>query len=98
MVGMGTPNHLLPVSEASAREVDIVPVWRYANCYPRAIEIMQRSRDDESVPDIRQMLTHRFRGLENVPAALECACKSQDESGNMVIKVVVNVGDAADAE
>jgi L-iditol 2-dehydrogenase len=88
---MGTPNHLIPISEASAREVDIIPVWRYANCYPRAIEIMQRSRDDSSVPDLRQMLTHRFTGLESVPVALECACRSVDDSGNMVIKVVVNI-------
>lgn len=92
-MGMGTPNHLLPISEASAREVDIIPVWRYANCYPRAIEIMQKSRDDDEVPDIRQMLTHRFYGLDSVPAALECACRSLDDSGNMVIKVVANIND-----
>jgi len=90
---MGTPNHLIPISEASAREVDVIPVWRYANCYPRAIEIMEQSKGGGSMPDIRRMLTHRFEGLENVPAALDCACKSVDNSGNMVIKVVVNIND-----
>jgi L-iditol 2-dehydrogenase len=98
LVGMGTPHHLLPISEASAREVDIVPVWRYANCYPRAIEIMLKSMEDGAVPNIRQMLTHRFYGLESVPAALECACKSLDDSGNMVIKVVVNLSDVKEGE
>ena len=88
---MGTPNHLLHISDASAREVDVVPVWRYANCYPRAIEIMQQSRDDDAVPNIRMMLTHRFHGLDSVPAALERACTTQDDSGSMVIKVVVNL-------
>lgn len=95
LVGMGTPNHLLPISEASAREVDIIPVWRYANCYPRAIEIMEKSRERNAVPDLRQMLTHRFQGLESVPEALDCACKTVDSSGSMVIKVVVNI-DAKD--
>lgn len=88
---MGTPNHLLPISDAIAREVDIVPVWRYADCYPRAIQIMQQSKNDESVPSISKMLTHRFSGLESVSKALECACRSEDDAGNMVIKVVVNL-------
>ncbi|THX66022.1 alcohol dehydrogenase [Aureobasidium pullulans] len=93
LVGMGTPNHLLPISDASAREVDIIAVWRYANCYPEAIDIMEKSKSDPMMPDIGQMITHRFHGLENVHQALTCASKSRDEDGNMVIKVVVNVNE-----
>ena len=93
LVGMGTPNHLLPISDASAREVDIIAVWRYANCYPEAIDIMQKSKSDAMMPDIGQMITHRFHGLENVHQALACASKSRDEDGNMVIKVVVNINE-----
>ncbi|THY85316.1 alcohol dehydrogenase [Aureobasidium pullulans] len=93
LVGMGTPNLLLPISDASAREVDIIAVWRYANCYPEAIDIMGKSKSDPMMPDIGQMITHRFHGLENVHQALTCASKSRDEDGNMVIKVVVNVNE-----
>ena len=89
LVGMGTPNHLLPLSDAGAREIDIISVWRYANCYPRAIEIMQRSQVDGVVPKISQIITHRFDGLTNVPAALQRACTSQDQAGGIVIKVAV---------
>jgi L-iditol 2-dehydrogenase len=90
---MGTPNHLLPISDASAREVDIVPVWRYANCYPAAIDIMQKSKSEGTMPDIGKILTHHFYGLESVHEALTYACKSSDEDGNMIIKVVVNLGE-----
>lgn len=87
---MGRPSQLLPVSEAATREVDIVPVWRYTNCYTRAIEIMRKSRLDSSIPQLRKIITHRFQGLENVPAALQCASQTHDELGNMGIKVAVN--------
>ncbi|KAI4718139.1 alcohol dehydrogenase [Aureobasidium sp. EXF-10727] len=98
LVGMGTPNHLLPISDASAREVDIIPVWRYANCYPAAIEIMQKSKEDSNVPNVGLILTHRYEGLSAVPSALECACRSRDDMGNMVIKVVVNITDPDDQD
>lgn len=95
---MGTPNHLLPISDASAREIDIIPVWRYANCYPAAIEIMQKSKEDSNVPNVGLILTLRFEGLRAVPSALECACRSTDDMGNMVIKVVVNITDPIDQD
>lgn len=90
VVGMGTPNHLLPLSHAGAREIDLVSIWRYADCYPRAIQIMQQSKNDHTIASISSMITHRFDGLSSVPAALECASRSQDGVGRMVVKVVVN--------
>lgn len=85
---MGTPNHLLPISDASAREIDIVPTWRYADCYPRAMEVMQKSQGGKSA--LSGLITHRFNGLDSVPVAMQTACRPEDEEGEMVVKVVVN--------
>ncbi len=89
IVGMGTPNHTLPISDASAREIDLIPTWRYANCYPSAITMMERAAIDEALPDLRTMITHVFRGLESVPQAFEMASKSRDMDGKLVIKTVI---------
>jgi L-iditol 2-dehydrogenase len=90
LVGMGTPNYVLPISEASAREIDLVPVWRYAHCYEEAIEEMSMVIDGSFRPDIRKLITHRFEGLENVEKAFQMAGSSQDMTGKIVIKVAVN--------
>jgi len=57
---------------------------------------MRQSKEDPSVPDLGLILTHRFEGLDAVQSALECACKGIDETGNMVIKVVINIADSQD--
>lgn len=90
LVGMGTPNPILPISEASAREIELVPTWRYANCYPRAIEIIQAVHANLSLPQVSKMITHAFNGLETVPEALRTAGKTEDAEGRLVIKAVVN--------
>lgn len=87
---MGTPNHTLPLSEAGAREIDLMPTWRYAHCYGEAMDIISAAIDDSFTPDIRKLITHRFNGLETLPDAFGLAGSPQDSSGNMVIKVVVN--------
>ncbi|KAK5693814.1 hypothetical protein LTR17_025017 [Elasticomyces elasticus] len=91
LVGMGTPNLLLPLSEASAREIDIVPTWRYADCYATAAEIILESKGGGSLPDLSQLITHRFEGLEQVPTAMRTACTTQDADGAMVVKVALNL-------
>ncbi|KAH7273200.1 hypothetical protein MRS44_003697 [Fusarium solani] len=88
LVGMGTPIQTLPISAAALREVDLVGVWRYANCYPHGIELMQRAGKGR-VPDVRKLITHRFRGLDQSLEAFDMAAKSCDHNGNLVIKVVV---------
>ena len=90
LVGMGTPNHTLPISEASAREIDLVPTWRYVNCYPKAIEIMQASTEDKSLPDVRKLITHSFKGLDAVSDAFKTAGMPRAQDGRLVVKVVVN--------
>ncbi|KAJ3529475.1 hypothetical protein NM208_g9738 [Fusarium decemcellulare] len=89
LVGMGTPIQTLPLSAAALREVDLVGVWRYANCYPRALEIMSKAGSTKDVPDVRKLVTHTFRGLGSVPDAFAMAARTSDEKGALVIKVVV---------
>ena len=88
---MGSPIQTLPVSAAANREVDLIGVWRYANCYPRGIEIMEAAARGEGVPDVRQMITHRFAGLESVPKAFDLAARTKDADGKLVIKTVVEM-------
>ena len=85
---MGTPIQTLPLSAAALREVDLVGVWRYANCYPDGIEIIQQA-GKAGVPDIRKLITHRFHGLDQSLEAFDMAAKTCDSSGNLVIKVVI---------
>ena len=88
---MGTPIETLPMSVAGTREIDLLGVWRYANTYPRALEIMQAAgKEGSSVPDVQKLLTHRFRGLDTVPQAFSVAARTSDDDGKLVIKVVVN--------
>lgn len=86
---MGTPIQTLPISAAALREVDLVGVWRYANCYPRGLEIMEKSIEDKSVPDLRTLVTHSFDGLSSVPEAFTMAGRTSDYTGALVVKVVV---------
>lgn len=86
---MGTPIQTLPIAAAALREVDLVGVWRYANCYPRGLEIMKATGKDDTMPDLKNIITHTFKGLESVPDAFEMAARTSDESGAVVIKVVV---------
>ena len=92
---MGIPNHTLPISEMTSREINLVSTWRYADAYPRAIEIAtasvsQTPIDGRTLPDISKMITHRFGGLDLVQDALETARKTRDDDGKLVVKTVVN--------
>lgn len=92
---MGIPNHTLPISEMTTREINLVSTWRYADAYPRAIEIAtasvaQTPIDGRTLPDISKMITHRFQGLDLVQDALETARKTRDDDGKLVVKTVVN--------
>ena len=90
LVGMGTPKYMLPISECSSREVDLMPTWRYAGSYEEAINIMSCAIDGDFRPDIRRLITHHFSGLRNVEEAFAVAARPQDSEGKMVIKVVLN--------
>ena len=89
LIGMGTPVQTLPISAAALREVDLVGVFRYANTYPKGIEVISKKGSD--YPDFSKLVTHRYRGLEDADKAFEMAGKTKDQSGKPVLKVVIEL-------
>ncbi|KFY88559.1 hypothetical protein V500_06278 [Pseudogymnoascus sp. VKM F-4518 (FW-2643)] len=96
MIGMGTPVQTLPMSAAALREVDLIGVFRYSNTYPYGISVLAGERNDfgRSLPDVSKLITHRFSGLDSIPEAFKLAGSGVDEKGDLVLKVVINIGDA----
>jgi len=90
LIGMGNPIQTLPISAAALREVDIVGVFRYANTYPTGIEVVSRTGLD--YPDFSKLITHRYRGLEQAEQAFEMAARTKDDSGKLVLKVMLETG------
>ena len=97
MVGMGTPVQTLPVSVAHLREIDILGIFRYANTYATGIRLLcARERAAKApagggwvLPSLDEMVTHRFKGLENAHRAFELASRTVDAEGRLVLKVVI---------
>lgn len=85
---MGTPIQTLPISAAALREVDLVGVFRYANAYPAAISMLSLVPGPDG-PDFSKLVTHRVEGLRNVEQAFGMAGKTKDETGELVLKVMV---------
>lgn len=77
MVGMGHPIQTLPISEAALKEVDLIGVFRYANQYERAIELISQGRID-----VTKLITARYP-LEKANEAFEAL------RGGKELKVIV---------
>lgn len=86
---MGNPIQTLPISAASLKEVDLVGVFRYANTYPRVIELL--SGGNPKLPPVAELITHRYSGLDSIPEAFGMAGKVKDDKENLVLKVMVNM-------
>uniref|UniRef100_A0A158P7Z0 Sorbitol dehydrogenase n=1 Tax=Angiostrongylus cantonensis TaxID=6313 RepID=A0A158P7Z0_ANGCA len=78
LVGVGAPRAELPIIESALREVDIRGVFRHANCYPTAINLVSSGRIDLSG------LTRAHYTLENTLEAFQRALKAD------VIKVFIS--------
>lgn len=89
IIGMGTPILTLPMSAAALREVDLIGVFRYANTYARAIELVVNR--PAAMPDLSPLVTHHFKGISNIPKAFAMAGQVKDEEGKLVLKVVVDM-------
>ncbi|PMB64275.1 Sorbitol dehydrogenase [Beauveria bassiana] len=89
IIGMGTPILTLPMSAAALREVDLLGVFRYANTYARAIELVVNR--PAAMPDLSPLVTHHFKGISNIPKAFAMAGQVKDEQGKLVLKVVVDM-------
>ncbi|KAI5463983.1 sorbitol dehydrogenase [Mariannaea sp. PMI_226] len=89
IIGMGTPVLTIPISAAALREVDLVGVFRYANTYRQVIDLL--ADRPSSMPDLSKLLTQRFKGMDRIEEAFKMAGKVKDDSGNLVIKVLVDM-------
>lgn len=88
LIGMGAPVQTFPVSAAALREVDIVGVFRYANTYPYGLEVLA-NKQKMKLPDVGLLASHRFKGLDQVPAAFAAAAKPVGDDGKLVLKVMI---------
>lgn len=88
LVGMGNPTQTLPLGAAALREVDIIGVFRYANCYPAAIALFASGKLDGVAEDL---VTHRV-ALEDGEKAFRLAAnqaREGEDEGRVPVKVVI---------
>lgn len=95
LIGMGTPVLTLPMSAASLREVDLLGVFRYAHTYAQVIDLL--NNPPAGMPDVSCLVTQRYKGLDRIEEAFKMAGKTKDESGDLVIKVVVDTSSNGDS-
>ncbi|MFB0546025.1 MAG: zinc-binding dehydrogenase, partial [Anaerolineae bacterium] len=84
VVIVGLPaEDVFPMSmmEVVAKELDVRGIFRYANIYPTAIELVSSGQ-----VDVKSLITHTFT-LEQTQEALEFAHERKDISIKSVIKV-----------
>jgi L-iditol 2-dehydrogenase len=89
LIGMGNPTQTLPISAASLREIDLVGVFRYADTYPKSIQLV--SEKPPLLPDLDTLITHRYDGMGQIQSAFDMAARLKDDDGNLVLKVVVQM-------
>ena len=80
IVGMGKPEVKIPLIDALVREVDIRGIFRYVNCYAKALELVASGK-----VDVKPLITHRFK-LEQSHDAFKAT--GAGDSG--AIKVVIS--------
>lgn len=80
LVGLGPSEVKLPIVNAACREVDIRGIFRYANTYPKAIQMIS-----SGAVNVKPLVTHHFP-LEKSYDAFETA---RTGAGN-AIKVVID--------
>jgi len=84
LVGMGARNVMLPLSNAATREVDVLGSFRYANTYPAALALLASGK----LKNVERLVTHRFK-LKDSSRAFDLLARGRDESGKMVLKVMI---------
>lgn len=82
LVGMGGHEVTLPMINALINEIDIRGVFRYANCYPTALEMVATGK-----VDVKPLITHRY----TLEQALDAFETTRTGAGG-AIKVMIHCG------
>lgn len=80
LVGIGPIEVKVPTVIASTREVDIVGVFRYVNCYPAAISMISSGK-----VNVKPLITHRFHITDSLDA-FEASRTARDGAIKVMIK------------
>ncbi|GFY37041.1 sorbitol dehydrogenase [Trichonephila inaurata madagascariensis] len=80
MVGLGASEVKIPTVEATVREVDIKGIYRYANCFPIALELVS-----SGAVDIKPIITNVFN-IEDVHKAFKTAQLGSDGAIKVLVK------------
>ncbi len=80
LIGLGGDRAELPIAHLQTREVDLIPVFRYAHTYPAALAWVARGR-----APVERLITHRFP-LGRVAEAFE----GTRVAGSDAIKVMID--------
>jgi L-iditol 2-dehydrogenase len=83
LVGMGSPQNSVPLSQATVKELTVVAVFRYANTYPKALELLDKEQEA-----LQKVVTHRFP-LDSAVEAFKAASKPVDDDGKLLVKAVI---------
>lgn len=80
LIGMGKMEQTLPLASAIIREVDIRGVFRYANDYPTAIDMVSTGKIS-----VKPLITHHYK-IEDTQKAFDTA---KNQTGNP-IKILIH--------
>ena len=79
IVGLGPNNDVsIPLISLATSEIDIRGIFRYANCYPTALDLVASGK-----VDLKKLITHRYQ-LKDTVKAFEAALNREG------VKIVIN--------
>eukprot|EP01111_Echinosteliopsis_oligospora_P007332 TRINITY_DN2219_c0_g1_i1.p1 TRINITY_DN2219_c0_g1~~TRINITY_DN2219_c0_g1_i1.p1 ORF type:complete len:355 (-),score=116.03 TRINITY_DN2219_c0_g1_i1:33-1097(-) len=85
LVGMGGTTSTIPLVDACIREITITGVFRYANCYPKAIALISSGK-----VNVKPLITHHF-GFQESIEAFTTAKDGADKNKKPSVKVIINL-------
>lgn len=90
LIGMGNPIVTMALGSAALREVDIIGVFRYANMFEKAVELLSTPlfRENEAGGKIQSIFSHHLP-LSETAEAFGTLARGHSEDGERVIKVLI---------